>query len=95
MQKHFSYKEEMNEFVFRPRELHIVFVFQHAISRYIENSGLDQTFIDCNIYGPVTVNQILNAKHMKRGMEAYMVLYLVLNKLKANKQAKNVSFLRP
>ena len=69
-----------NNFVFLPGELHIVFAFQHAIGKYIENSGLNQSFIDCDIYRPVTVNQILNGKHMKKGLEAYMVLYLALNK---------------
>ena len=71
--------EIANNFVFRAGELHIV--FQHAIDKYIENSGLDQSFTDCDIYGPVTVNQILNGRHMKRGMETYMVLYLALNKI--------------
>ena len=51
--------EITNNFVFRPGELHIVFSFQHAIGKYIENSGLDQSFIDCNIYGPATVSQYL------------------------------------
>ena len=73
--------EIANNFVFRPGELHIVCNFQHAIGKYIENSGLDQSFIDCDIYGPVTVNQILKGKLMKKGMEAYMVLYLALNKI--------------
>ena len=73
--------EIANNFVFRPGEHHIVFAFQHAIGKYIENSSLEQSFIDCDIYGPVTVNQILNARHMRRGMEAYMVLYLALNKI--------------
>ena len=67
--------------VFRPGELHIVLAFQYANGKYIEKSGLDQSFIDCDIYGPVTVNQILNGKHMKRGMETHMVLYQALNKI--------------
>ena len=62
--------EIFTNFVFRPGELHIAFASEHAIGKYIENSGLDQSFIGCDIYGPVTVNQILNGKHMKRGMEA-------------------------
>ena len=73
--------EIANNFVWRAGELSIVFTFQHVIGKYIENSSLDQSFIDCDIYGPVTGNQILNGKHMKRGMEAYMVLYLALNKI--------------
>ena len=73
--------EIANNFVWRTGELYIVFTFQHVIGKYIENSSLDQSFIDCDIYGPVTVNQILNGKHMKRGMKAYMVFYLALNKI--------------
>ena len=73
--------EIAHNFVFRPGELHIASAFQHAIGKYIENSGIDQSFIDCDIYGPVTVSKILNGKLMKRGMEAYMVLYLALNKI--------------
>ena len=70
-----------NNFVFHPGALHIVFAFQHVIGIYIQNIGLDQSFIDCHICGPVTVNQILNGKHMKREMEAHMVLILTLNKI--------------
>ena len=72
--------EIANNFVWRAGELPIVFTFQHVIGKYIENSSLDQSFIDCDIYGPVTGNQILNGKHMKRGMEAYVVLYLDFSK---------------
>ena len=73
--------EIVNNFVFRHGEFLIVFAFQHAIGKYIGNSSLDQSFIDCDIYGPVTVNQILNGKHVKKEMKAYMVLYLALNKI--------------
>ena len=66
-----SRNDVANNFVFRPGELHIVFAFQHAIGKYIDSSGLDQALIDCDIYGPIAVSQILKGKHMKRGMEAY------------------------
>ena len=52
-------------------ELLIVSAFQHAIGKYIDNSGLDEALIDCDIYGPVAVSQILKGKHMKRGIETY------------------------
>ena len=41
--------EIANNFVFHPGELHIFYAFQHAIGKHIENSGLDQSFIDCDI----------------------------------------------
>ena len=61
--------------MFRPGELHFFFAFQHAIG---------EALIDCDIYGPVAVSQILKGKHMKRGMEAYMILYLALNRMCLN-----------
>ena len=36
------------------------------MGKYIENSGLDQVFIESSIYGPTTLNQIVQGKHMKR-----------------------------
>ena len=76
-----SRKEVNCNFVFRPGELHIVFAFLHAIGIYIEGSGIDQVFVDANVYGCVTVEQIMKGTHMKRGMEAYTTLYLTFHKL--------------
>ena len=45
---------------------------------------LEQVFIESGIYGPTTLNQILQGKHMKRSIEAYMCLYLALFKLYIN-----------
>ena len=67
-------KQDINEkFVFRLGELHIVFAFLKTVDKYIECSGLNQIFVEANIYGSTTSDQILNGKHMKRAMEAYMV----------------------
>ena len=65
--------------VFHLGELHIVFAFLHAIGKYIQDSGIDQTFIEAGLYGPPTLNQILRGKHMKDGMEAHTVMYLSLH----------------
>ena len=51
------------------------------MGKYIQDSGIDQTFIEAGLYGPATLNQILRGKHMKRGMEAHMVMYLCLHKM--------------
>lgn len=50
------------------------------IGEYVENSGLDLVFLEANIYGPTTMNRLLKGKHIKRVIEAYMYLYLVLSK---------------
>ena len=73
-----SRKEVNSNFIFRLGELHTVFAFLKVIGKYISNSGLDQLFIETNIYGPTTMLQILNGKHMKRSIEMYTTLYLAL-----------------
>ena len=78
-------KDDINsDFIFRSGELHAVFAFLKVIGKYIENSGLDLVFIESGIYGPTTLNQILQGKHMKRSIEAYLCLYLALFKLYIN-----------
>lgn len=62
-----------SNFVFRPGELHIAFVFQYTIRKYTESSGLDQELIDCHI-GPVALNRTFTGKPMKRVMEGYKIL---------------------
>ena len=48
-------KEDINSnFIFRLDELHVVLAFLKVIGKYIENSGLDQVFIESGIYGPAT-----------------------------------------
>ena len=75
-------RDEINRnFVFRPSKLHMVFAFLHAMGKYIQDSGIDQTFIEAGLYRPATLNQILTGKHIKRGMEAHMVIYLCLHKI--------------
>ena len=75
-------RDEIKEnFVFRFGELHVVFAFLKVLGKYISCSGLDQVLVDAGIYGPTTLGQILDGKHMKRGFEAHMVLYLSLSKL--------------
>ena len=73
-----SKNEIKDNFIFRLGELHIVFAFLKVLGKYINCSGLDQILVDTEIYGPTTLSQILNGKHMKRGFEAHMILYLPL-----------------
>ena len=76
-----SKNEIKDNFIFRLGELHIVFAFLKVLGKYINYSGLDQILVDTEIYGPTTLSQILNRKHMKRGFEAHMILYLSLSNL--------------
>lgn len=69
------------EFVFRLGELHTVFAMLKCLGKYVEDSGLDKLFLEAGIYGELTLAQILNGKHMKRGMEAHMTMYLALHSI--------------
>ena len=51
------------------------------MGKYIQDSGIDQTFVEAGLYGPAALSQILRGKHMKHGMEACMVMYLFLHKI--------------
>lgn len=44
-----------------------------TIGAYIENSGIDMTWIESDLYGPCTVKQILEGNHVKRAETAHLV----------------------
>lgn len=71
-------EEIAKDFIFRLGELHAVFAMLKVIGKYIESSGLDEILVEANVYGPVTKGQILEGKHMKRAVEAHIILYLAL-----------------
>ena len=71
-------------------ELHTVMAALRALGTSIENSGIDDAWIEAGVYGPATIRQILKCTHYKRTLRAhiytYMALYeLLLEKLFAEK----------
>ena len=52
-----------------------------GIGSYIENSGLDDVFVESGIYGPCTLRQILDCTHYKRSISAHSSLFLALYEL--------------
>ena len=58
------------------------FIFRCAlktIGKYIDASGLDQSFIEGYIYGPTTIEQVKSDKDMYQSFEAFLVLYISLH----------------
>ena len=55
-------RDEINRslYVFRHGELHVVIALLYAIGKYIQNSGIGQTFIEAGLSGRATLNQILS-----------------------------------
>ena len=56
-------------------ELHELFAQCRCIGKLIEDSGLDSLFVHSEIYGPGVVQKVLEGKHMKRCVNAALVLY--------------------
>ena len=83
-----SKNEIKDNFIYRLGELHIVFAFLKVLGKYINCRVLDQILVDTEMYGPNTLSQILNGKHMKRGFETHMILYLSLSNLFYNNLLK-------
>ena len=65
-------RDDLKHLILRPGELHIVMAMLRTISSYIENSVIDMCWIESELYGPSTVKQILDGKHVKRGEKAHM-----------------------
>ena len=66
----------MVHYVFRLAELYTAFAMIKAVRKNIAGSGLDSAFIEEEIIGPATVEQVKAGKHMRRSVEAYVKLYL-------------------
>ena len=73
--------EIKNNFVFRLGELHIVFAMLKVLGKYIDDSGLDKLFIEAGVYGSTTLRQILEGRHVKRGAEAHVTMYVALSRI--------------
>lgn len=70
-----------NKLILRIGELHTVFAALKSLGKYIEGSGLEQIWIEKELYGPATVRHLLGGKHYKRGLEAHIVTYLALKQV--------------
>ena len=61
-----------------------MFAALKTLGKIIDGSGLDQSFIEARIYGPNTVEQIKNGKHIKCSFEGFLTLYVSLYKIYLN-----------
>ena len=48
-------RNDLQNLILRPKELHIVLTQLHTIGAFIEDGGLDMCWIEVEIYGPATV----------------------------------------
>ncbi|KAJ8364290.1 hypothetical protein SKAU_G00131210 [Synaphobranchus kaupii] len=62
-------------------ELHAVMAALRALGTSIENSGIDDAWIEADVYGPATMRQILKCTHYKRSLQAHIYSYVALYEL--------------
>lgn len=62
-------------------ELHAVMCALRALGSSIENSGIDDAWIEADVYGPSTTRQILKCTHYKRSLRAHIYSYMALYEL--------------
>ena len=70
-----------NEVVPRLGELHAVMAALRALRTSIENSGIDDAWIEADLYGTATTRQILKCSHYKRALRAHIHTYMSLYEL--------------
>ena len=74
-------RNDLNNIILRPGELHIVMAMLRTIGSYMTNSGLDASWIEADMYGSTTCKNILDGGHVKRAVEAHSVTLLALFRL--------------
>ena len=52
-----------------------------ALGTLIENSGIDDAWIEANVHGPSTTREILKCSHYKRTLRAHIHTYMALYEL--------------
>lgn len=68
-------RNDLNNIILRPGELHITMAVLKSIGGFIENTGIDRCWIESGLFGENTVRQILEGKHVKRSIEANMLAF--------------------
>lgn len=61
------------KWVLRIGELHTTMAALRAAGNLIEGSGLDDAWVEADLYGPATVRQILECRHYKRAINAHTI----------------------
>ena len=85
-----------NSVVPRLGELHVVMAALRALGTSMENSGIDDAWVEADVYGSATTRQILKCTHYKRALRAHTYSYVALYEMaleeffKDNQQLKEV-----
>lgn len=67
------HRSDLDHIILRPGELHIVMALLRTIGSFIDSSGIDLCWTESELYGPATVRQIIEGKHVRRGVNAHLI----------------------
>ncbi len=67
------HRSDLDHIILRPGELHIVMALLRTIGSFIDNSGIDLCWTESELYGPSTVRQIIEGKHVRRGENTHLI----------------------
>ena len=59
-------------------DLHVVMAMLRTTGAALEENGLEEVFMEADIYGSATLRQILAGNHVSRGVEAHTILAISL-----------------
>ena len=65
-------RNDCDDLILRPGELHTVMAQLRTIASYIDKSDLDLCWVEADMYGSVTVRQVMDSNHGKRGIKAHL-----------------------
>ena len=74
-------KPELDHMIFRIGEMHTVMASLRALGTSIEDSGIDDSWLEADLYSPQTVRQMLESNHMKRALTAHAITTSALSDL--------------
>ena len=74
-------KDYKSQWCIRLGCLHIVIAALKCLGKYVEGSGIDIAWQESGLYGPATVRQILDGRHVYRAIEAHTVTLIALHHL--------------
>ena len=61
---------------------HMAKCVQHCTGKYIRGSGLDDAFVETQVFGKKVIEQVLNSTHYIRSLRAILILVDSINCLK-------------
>lgn len=73
-----NYKDK---WIIRLGSLHTIIAALKCLGKYIESSGIDAAWEASGMYGSATVNQIIDGRHIYRGIQAHTMTLMALYSL--------------